>query len=96
MMFFECVDLWIEPPDDREEVLGSLVEKARLCAEQDGYDRILLPHFDREIAEAYRRLGLLEMSAPRRPEFYRGPPELMERITPENSYFVLAEGDYGL
>lgn len=96
LRIFECVDLWIEPGPRREVILGALVEKARLRAAVMCFDLVHLPHFDRTTATAYRRLGLLQRSGPRRPGYYLGPTELMNQLTPANSYFVLAEGDYGL
>jgi hypothetical protein len=96
MRFFECVDLWMEPGPRREVVLGALIEKARRFAKKASFDRIYLPHFDKAGASAYGRLGLLQMRSPRRPGYYMGPTELMNHLTPANSYFVLAEGDYGL
>jgi hypothetical protein len=96
MKFFECVDLWIEPKGGQGEVLGALVERARRCAKQGSFDRVFLPHFDCQTAASYSRLGLPRMRARKRPEFFKGPRQLMEKITPANSYFVLAQGDYGL
>ncbi|MEX2122647.1 MAG: hypothetical protein WD795_02060 [Woeseia sp.] len=96
MKFYECVDLWIERAGGRAEVLGALVARARQCAERDSCDRVFLPHFNRETAASYNRLGLPAMRALKRPEFYKGPRRLMQQITTGNSYFVLAQGDYGL
>lgn len=92
----ECVDLWIEAGPAREWILGALVEKARQCAVAASFDLVHLPHFGRATAAAYRGFGLLPRTGPQRPAFYTGPTALMERVTPANSYFVLAEGDYGL
>ena len=39
--FFECVDLWIESGPRREVILGALIEKARRCAEEASFDRML-------------------------------------------------------
>ena len=96
MKFFECVDLWIDPEAGRDEILGALIEKARQCAVQGSFDRVHLPHFNRETAASYRNLGLLEMKGRRKPGFYKGPRQMMDQLTPPNSYFVLAQGDYGL
>lgn len=96
MKFFECVDLWIEPASGRDEVLGALIEKGRQSAERGSFDRIHLPHFNRETAASYRNLGLLEMNGRRKPGFYKGPRQMMDQLKPPNSYFVLAQGDYGL
>ena len=96
MRIFECVDLWTEPGPRREVILGALVEKARRCAQKASFDLVYLPHFDRTTAAIYRRLGLLQRSGARRPRLYLGPNELMHKMTPANSYIVLAEGDYGL
>ncbi len=96
LRIFECVDLWIEPGPRREVILGALVEKARRYAAAASFDLVHLPHFDRASAATYRRLGLLQRSGPRRPGYFMGPTALMNQMAPENSYFVLAEGDYGL
>ncbi|MGH8166653.1 MAG: hypothetical protein ACREQ1_05405 [Woeseiaceae bacterium] len=99
MTFFECVDLWLDTsPDnqDQDDVLGALVEKARQCAVKSSFDRVFLPHFDHDIAASLQRIGVPAMRAMERPEFFKGPRNVMETITAENSYFVLAEGDYGL
>ncbi len=94
--FFECVDLWTERGARREEIIAALVEKARRHAAAAAFDRVYLPHFRDGLTEAYGRLGLPQMSSPRRPGYYMGPPELMRQLTPANSYLVLGEGDYGL
>lgn len=93
---FECVDLWIEPGDDYEAIFSALVEKGRRIARTGGADRLELPHFDARARDACRRQGLIARQAGSRPEYFRGPPGLMTGITPSNSYFVLAQGDYGL
>jgi hypothetical protein len=96
MKFFECVDSWVEPGSDQAKVRGALVEKARRCAEQGSFDRVFLPHFDRETADSYAKLGLIAMRSWGKPGFFKGPQPLMEQILTADSYFVLAEGDYGL
>jgi hypothetical protein len=96
MKFFECVDSWIEPVGNQTQVRGALVEKARQYAEQGSFDRVFLPHFDRDTAGSYARLGLIAMRSWGKPGYLRGPRHLMDQITTATSYFVLAEGDYGL
>lgn len=101
MTFFQCVDLWLDTSpgnqdQGQDEVLGALVEKARQCAVKSSFDRVFLPHFDHDVAASLKRIGVPAMRVNRRPEFFRGPRNIMEKITAENSYFVLAEGDYGL
>lgn len=96
MKFFECVDSWIEPAGDQAQVHGALVEKARQCAERGSCDRVFLPHFDGDTAASYAKLGLIAMRSWGKPGFFRGPQPLMEQIMTASSYFVLAEGDYGL
>jgi hypothetical protein len=101
MTFFQCVDLWLDASpynqgEDQDEVLGALVEKARQCAVKNSFDRVFLPHFDHDIAASLKRIGVPAMRATRRPEFFHGPGSITEKMTAENSYFVLAEGDYGL
>ena len=96
MKFFECVDAWIEPVSNQTQVRGALVEKARQYAEQGSFDRMFLPHFDRDAAASYARLGLISMRSWGKPGFLRGPRHVMDQIMTAPSYFVLAEGDYGL
>ena len=94
--FFQCVDLWLDASDNEDGVLGALVEKARQCAVKSSSDRVFLPHFDHDIAASLQRIGVPAMRVMGRPEFFKGPRNIVEKITAENSYFVLAEGDYGL
>ena len=96
MKFFECVDSGIDPASNQTQVRGALVERARQYAEQGSFDRVFLPHFDRDTAASYARLGLIAMRSWGKPGFLRGPRHLMDQILPATSYFVLAEGDYGL
>ena len=94
--FIECVDLWIDPAAGEARVLTGLVAKAVAYAREAGFERVIFPHFDTATASLYHSLGLLQGPVWTKREFLKGPREIMERITLENSYFVWAQGDYGL
>jgi hypothetical protein len=92
----ECLDVWMDPAGDEARILGALVAKAAAFARHGSYERVMFPHFNAAIAALYGGLGLLEGPAWRRREYVKGPREVLETITPANSYFVRAQGDYGL
>jgi hypothetical protein len=94
--FAECVDVWIDPAAGEGAVLAGLVAKAVECARRESYERVLFPHFNSRTAGLYGGLGLLRGPAWKKREYVKGPPELMRTITRDNSYFVRAQGDYGL
>jgi hypothetical protein len=92
----ECIDVWLDPAADETGVLGSLVAKAAAVARTGAFERVLLPHFSAEIAALYVRLGLLQGPAWSKREYIKGPRHITDAITADNSYFVRAQGDYGL
>lgn len=94
--FMECVDLWIDPAAGEARVLGGLVAKAAECARRASSERVQFPHFHPRLGDLYRGLGLLSGPAWPRREFIKAPPHLREAIAPDSSYFVRAQGDYGL
>jgi hypothetical protein len=94
--FLECVDVWIDPAAGEERVLAGLVAKAKECAVHGAFERLLFPHFDPRTAALYGDLGLIRGPAWQRREYIKGPRDLMDTITLENSYFVRAQGDYEL
>ncbi len=94
--FAECVDLWMDPAADEAAVLAGLVAEATACGRREGFDRVLFPHFDPRTAALYGGLGLLVGPAWRKREYVKGPPHLMQSIAAEPSYFVRAQGDYGM
>jgi len=94
--FIECVDVWIDPAAGEATVLAGLVAKAVDCARRGSYERVLFPHFDSRTAALYASLGLLAGPAWKKREYVKGPPALMQTIRVDNSYFVRAQGDYGL
>lgn len=96
MKALDCVDLWIDPSGPQQTVLASLVAKAGACARAKGFDRVVFPHFNSEIASLYESLGLMQRPAWKLNEFFKGPAHLTENILPENTYFVGAQGDVGL
>jgi len=96
LRYVECVDAWIDPATDEAAVLAALLARAADAARRENFDRLMFPHFDAHTAALLRALGLIRGPAWERREYYKGPAALMDLITPENSYFVRAQGDYGL
>ena len=92
----ECVDVWIDPAAGEARVLAALVAAAVRCARDAGFERVIFPHFTTTTAALYRRLGLLQGPRWTRREFFKAPPDLAGQIGVENSYFVWAQGEYGL
>ncbi|MBA4147305.1 MAG: hypothetical protein H0X66_04255 [Verrucomicrobia bacterium] len=96
MQIMECVDLWIDPARDEVSTLRALVGKAVKYARRNSFDRLVFPHFNGQTAASYRKLHLLRRPAWGRREYMTGSSGFLENITVENSYFVTAQGDYGL
>ncbi len=96
MRAFECVDLWMDAEADEEKILAALVAKAEQCARENGFDRVVFPHFNQHTAALYARLGLLARPAWKRNEYFKAPPHIAGNITSANSYFVGAQGDFGV
>jgi len=94
--FIECVDVWMDPVAGESRILTGLVARAVELARRSACERVLFPHFDARIAGLYGTMGLLEGPAWTKREYVKGPPELTRAIAPDNSYFVRAQGDYGL
>jgi hypothetical protein len=94
--FIECVDLWIDPAAGEPRVLDGLVARAVDYTRESGSDRILFPHFDTATGSLYSALGLLQGPSWKKREYVKGPKDVMATITVDNSYFVRAQGDYGL
>ncbi len=76
--------------------LDGLVAKAVEFTRASGSDRILFPHFDTATGALYGGLGLLQGPTWKKREYVKGPKDVMTTITADNSYFVRAQGDYGL
>lgn len=92
----ECVDVWLDPSADERGVLAGLVAKAVDSAREAGHERVLFPHFDARTARLYGELGLLQGPAWTKREYVKGPREVLDAITVDSSYFVKAQGDYGM
>lgn len=92
----DCLDLWLDPEGPVEKVLASLVAKAADYAKENGLDRVVFAHFNEHLALLYSKLGLIQRPVWKQNEFFKGPAHIVENIRPENSYFVVAQGDVGL
>ena len=92
----ECVDLWIDPAAGEGRVLAALAAKAVAYARETGFERVIFPHFDTATALLYRGLGLLQGPRWAKREYLKGPAQAIEGLAVDNSYFVWAQGDYGL
>jgi len=92
----ECVDVWIDPAAGEARVLAGLVAEGAASARRGGFERVLFPHFDARTARLYGELGLLRGPAWAKREYVKGPRPLLDGLTPDRTYFVRAQGDYGL
>jgi hypothetical protein len=92
LMTLDCADFWEDP--SAAGVLESLLAAVWDYAQDRGLDLLTFPHFTVRLGERLGRAGLFERSSGRRALFY-GTPGLLGSITPENSYFVGLQGDYG-
>ena len=88
----ECADFWTEP--DCEEALPALLRATEDHARAEGYDLVLLPHFTAAYGTALSDLGLLTREIKLKTNYFK--PTAGADVKPENSYFVSAQGDYGL
>jgi len=77
-------------------VLAGLVAEGAASARRGGFERVLFPHFDARTARLYGELGLLRGPAWAKREYVKGPRPLLDGLTPDRTYFVRAQGDYGL
>ena len=88
----DCADFWEDP--SAPGVLESLLAAAWLHAQGAALDLLTFPHFSRSLGERLDRAGLFARDSGRQALFC-GPPELLDRIRPEDSYLVGLQGDYG-
>lgn len=91
-----CVDLWLDPTKDAISTTACLVACAANWARKRGLDRLLLPHFNRATGDRYKSLGIPRSVSWKRREFFAAPASMLEGMTPENTYFVGAQGDLGI
>ena len=91
---FECIDLWFDPT--AKHVIGSLINFTIKYARENSLDIIILPHFNSEIGEYFRGLGLFTVKFPLNIEYFKVNAKMNDRINETNSYFVGLQGDYSL
>ncbi|MBI5241006.1 MAG: hypothetical protein HY926_11080 [Elusimicrobia bacterium] len=88
----EAADFWEDPAVPG--VLESSLAAVRDWGKTQGLDLLAFPHFSAGLGERLGRAGLFEHASGRR-ALVCGKPELLERLKPEDSYFVGLQGDYG-
>lgn len=90
----ECIDLWFDPT--KKYVISPLINYVREYAQKNFIDMIWIPHFTDELRAYFKKLGLISVNLGQRKEFFKAKKEIRDQINDKNSYFVSAQGDYGL
>jgi hypothetical protein len=92
LKLMECVDFWSDsnPP----QVLPSLLHAVERFANTEGYDMVMFPHFNQAYGAELEKVGLLTREVKIKTNYFKAPVGV--DINEGNSYFVSAEGDYGL
>lgn len=92
LKLMECADFWVEP--GYEEAMPALLRAVETQAKAEGYDLVLFPHFTQAYGAALADLGLLTREVKVKTNYFKAPAGV--DINEANSYFVGAQGDYGL
>lgn len=90
----ECVDLWRGSMENGG--VESLVKAVWEFAKENSYDLVKLPHFTPGLGQLFRQWGLWQVGGRSSDRYFKASPELGNRMTGANSYFVGHQGDYGL
>ena len=93
LLTLECLDLWCDP--DENEVVEALINAACEIARRGGHDLVMFPFLTERFDGHFARLKVPRVAATRR-DFFKPSPKLVDNIREDNSYFVGAQGDYGL
>ncbi|NOY62760.1 MAG: hypothetical protein GXP10_06370 [Gammaproteobacteria bacterium] len=89
-----CLDLWTEP--NRDDVISGLINYARQYAQEVYCDTIRLAYFNKTLGDYYGKVSLFHALADEKKDYYKAATELADKISEDNSYFVLGQGDYGI
>jgi hypothetical protein len=92
LKLLECADFWGEA--NMEDTMPALLHAIERQARQDGYDLVIFPHFTRAYGAALESLGLTTRKFSLKTNYFK--PQAGAEVTEQNSYFVSAQGDYGL
>jgi hypothetical protein len=92
LKLLECADFWMEP--GCPQVTPALVRAIEANARQEGYDLVLFPHFTESYGAQLTAIGLLTKEVKTKTNYFKLPAGV--NVNETNSYFVSAQGDYGL
>src|SRR5579862_8784416 len=92
LKLLECADFWIEP--GYPQVMPALVRAIEASARQEGYDLVMFPHFTEAYGAQLAEIGLFTRELKVKTNYFK-PPAGTD-VNETNSYFVSAQGDYGL
>ena len=90
----ECVELWLDPRETA--AVRSVVYAVWEFARENSYDLVKFSHFTDELGEIFKQSGLWSVGACPSDRYFKVPPELRNRMSGADSYFVGHQGDYGL
>jgi len=94
LKILECHDLWGDL--EEESVMEALVEHARKFAKQHSYDLVQFPYFSDKVESHLKGYGLCELEDAEQAEYFKVPANTLTKMSMENSYFTLFQGDNGL
>lgn len=89
-----CLDFWCESNPLKN--IQAIVNYARKYAIDNSFDAIRFPYFNKRIGIYYEKPGLLKTRNNECKNYFKADPGLQSQITADNSYFVLAQGDYDI
>jgi hypothetical protein len=90
----ECVDLWVDSND--LEVARALLSEAAAYATRNRCGYLSVAHINSFTKQICDKLGMLSRSGRETNEFFKAPKTLAQSVVRPDSYFVRAQGDYGL
>ena len=88
----ECADFWVAP--EHSPARFSLLRAIEIYARKENYDLVLFPHFTNAYGTELEAVGLFTREVRVKTNYFK-PPAKMD-VREDNSYFVSAQGDYGL
>jgi hypothetical protein len=94
LRILECLDLWIDY--DSDFIISALVNYVWHFAEKNPIDLVIFPHFTDSLDRHLKNIGLMTTQLGPRRDYFKCQEEISNNVNESNSYFVGAQGDYGL
>ena len=88
----ECADSWVEPGHSHARF--SLLHAIEMYARKEKYDLVMFPHFTNAYGAELEAVGFFAREVKVKTNYFKTPTKV--DVREDNSYFVSAQGDYGL